>query len=341
MGAAVRAAGVPRLHLVFTAAAVGVLAAALHAIYDRGGGVTDIDVILYAARDVVAGVTPYAGVGPDREWSFYYPLIAALPFIPFSWLSSTAFHFVLLIGASGLLAWGVARDRPEILPLFFSAAFLQSALHVQWPPILMVAVFFPALAWLYVLKPHSGLALLAAYPTVRSVRAAALGGAVLFAASLLVQPSWPAEWLASISGTTHFKAAVLHPGGVLLLLALLRWRRPEARLLLVLALIPRTAALYEMLFLFLIPRTRRETWALVVGSWVLLGWHLYVLRAFPDAGPAAFSRLELGALLTMYLPALGMVLRRPNVGEAPEWARSAWDRASELCSGLRTRSRPA
>ena len=47
-------------------------------------------------------------------------------------------------------------------------------------------------------------------------------------------------------------------GGPLILLALLRWRRPEARLLVALGCIPHTTMLYEALPLFLVARRWQE-----------------------------------------------------------------------------------
>ena len=52
---------------------------------------------------------------------------------------------------------------------------------------------------------------------------------------------------------THIRPPLLYWGGPLMLLALLRWRRPEARLLAALSCVPHTPELYESLYLFLVP----------------------------------------------------------------------------------------
>ena len=57
-------------------------------------------------------------------------------------------------------------------------------------------------------------------------------------------------------------APITRPGGVLVLLALLKWKRADARLLLALACVPHTTVPYETIPLFLIPQTWRQAWAL-------------------------------------------------------------------------------
>ena len=63
-----------------------------------------------------------------------------------------------------------------------------------------------------------------------------------------------------------------------MLLAILRWRRPEARLLIALACVPQSMLLYETVPLFLVPRTFRESALLVALSYV-------ALRAVAYGGP--------------------------------------------------------
>jgi hypothetical protein len=87
--------------------------------------------------------------------------------------------------------------------------------------------------------------------------------------------------------------------------------------------------------LFLVPRTRFQTYALVVGSDLALGAYLYA-KGLPTA---AFYRLNgIAVVVCMYLPALVMVLRRPNEGVLPGWL----ERLSRLLpSSLRGRATPA
>jgi len=103
---------------------------------------------------------------------------------------------------------------------------------------------------------------------------------------------------------------ISRPGGALLLLALLRWRRPEARMLAALALVPHTTMVYEMLPLFLIPRTMRQMAALTLVTQVAFA------AAFSLRPGANYEHLGgmLNAhwpfwLILVYLPALVLAIR--------------------------------
>jgi hypothetical protein len=102
-------------------------------------------------------------------------------------------------------------------------------------------------------KPTVGAAVFAAYPN-RPALWAAVG---VLALSIAVMPGWPLQWREALSANIASVPALL-PGGFLLLLGLVHWRSPEARLLAALACVPQTIGYYEMLPLFLIPRRRGE-----------------------------------------------------------------------------------
>jgi hypothetical protein len=166
----------------------------------------------------------------------------------------------------------------------------------------------PWLGFFWVAKPTIGPALFLAYPSWR----AALGCAVVLVASLILLPHWPAAMRANVYTIPHMIPLIMRPGGVLLLLGLLRWRRPEGRLLGALALFPQTPMLYETLPLYLIPQSFREYGILTALSLVVP--HL-VTR--PATTPFA-TRMVLDwpwIFLLCYLPALIMVLRRPNTAD--------------------------
>ena len=69
--------------------------------------------------------------------------------------------------------------------------------------------------------PEHGLAVTAARPTWVGV----LGGGLLLVVTLLIQPNWPSEWLRNLHSMPAHPAPLFVPGGALLLVALLRWRR--------------------------------------------------------------------------------------------------------------------
>jgi hypothetical protein len=127
------------------------------------------------------------------------------------------------------------------------------------------AALIPWLGGLAVVKPSIGLATLAAYPSRRAI----VGGAILVLLSLLVQPGWPAAWRHGLETTPHMIVPALKPGGIILLAALGRWRRADARLLAVLACVPQTPSPYDLFPMALIPATLRQS--LIMGvSWNVL-----------------------------------------------------------------------
>jgi hypothetical protein len=151
-----------------------------------------------------------------------------------------------------------------------------------------------------------------------------IGGVLLLLASVALAPGWPAEWLHAIRGASHFRPLLALPGGAVVLLALLRWRRPEARLLAVMACVPLTTHFYEALPALLVVRRPAEGIALVISSWI--GFLAVLSSSSPRAGFEPWVLANgYGILLSVYLPALVIVLRRPNEGDLPAWAeRLAW-----------------
>jgi hypothetical protein len=180
----------------------------------------------------------------------------------------------------------------------------------QWSALMTAAALVPGFGFLLVCKPTLGVALFAAYPT----RNALVGGFLFTTLTLIVWPWWFPSWLASIQ-TAHQAPALTFWGGPVVLLALLKWRRPEARLLVAMSCVPLTANLYEAVPLFLIVSSVKEgaLLALLCGA-VFFG------------AQASQTHLERGMylhlvqqwmVLLIYIPCTVMVLRRPNEGELP------------------------
>lgn len=149
-------------------------------------------------------------------------------------------------------------------------------------------------------------------------RFAVIGGALLLLVSFAARPSWLGEWMPTLSQTGHMVVPLAHAGGPLLLLALLRWRRPEARMLLALACVPQTALLYEMVPLMLVPATLGESVLFVALSWVVFGLWAPSRQAFDTVAQSVTASIQLIVPL-LYLPCLVMILRRRNEGDVPAW----------------------
>lgn len=172
-----------------------------------------------------------------------------------------------------------------------------------------LAVFFPA-------KPTLGAICAAPLSTTRRTAIVVLFGWVLLAVlSWVVLPQWFASWRAAIRGAAHVRPLIVLPGGFLLLAAVIKWRRPEARLLVAYALVPQTTVLYEALPAFLVPATWAQMLMLTVASDIAYGIEATVIHA-ADV-PTLIARLGMVTMLCVYLPALALVLRRPNEGAVP------------------------
>lgn len=286
--------------------------------------VSDFDPIRAGAHALRVGGDPYTTVGPTGR-AFYsvcgllYPMPALLLVLPLDTLPLVWARAVFVAMSSALLAFAITRDGYHRLPIFGSAAYLWALVTVQWSPLLTAAALIPGIGAVLAAKPTIGAAIAGSYPTRRAFTIAAAGALALGLGSLAVLPGWPIDWLREVAACRAagyaYKPPILAPGGFLCLLALSRWRRPEARLLVLLACVPQNPVLYEGLMLFLIPATLAES--------AILALLTFAVRAAADQlvphGSTYFVavaiNLELMVAL-LYLPCLAFVLRRPNVAPA-------------------------
>ena len=289
---------------ILAACAIGAAAAILCYTYQLGHGASagDLWIPLCMARALLGGAEPYAacrsvhsdGVTPATA----NPLTTGLAMLPFAPLPDPVVAAVVFGLSSGLLAFGLARDGAWRLLVFLAFPYWESLRWVQWAPLLMAVALFPALLPLTLIKPHVGLPIALTRLTWRRALACAAFGLL----SLAIEPSWPWRWLGQVGDYTGFVPLLALPGP-LLLLALLRWRSPDARLFTLLALAPQRIY-YDQLLLFVLPRGARELLALSAISWlVFFGGELW-----PGAG-----RLLVVALL--YGAALVLLLRRRPGGQ--------------------------
>jgi len=271
--------------------------------------VSDFDAIWTAARALRAGHDPYGAIqSPPWPWNLQYPLPAVLIALPFSVLPLVLARAAFMGVSAGLLAYGLARRAWWPLIMLAGGQMFFAIQSVQWTPLFAAAVLLPPLQVLWAVKPTTGLTLFAAYPNWRTV----VGGLVLLILAFLAWPHWLDGWLAAARIAPH-RPAILRPGGVLLVLALLRWRLPEGRQLAVLALMPLSPHLYEALQLMLVARSRRELLVLAVCGTIGLAAGAITPHAVgPDHGPIPWAVV----LLTGYLPALAVVLKHPNARAA-------------------------
>jgi hypothetical protein len=238
--------------------------------------------------------------------------------MPFAWLPELVAATAFVAVSAGLLAYAVTQDGWYRLPLFLSSAFIIAARAAQWSPLMTAALCLPGLAWVFAAKPNLTLALLAYARSSKAIKVAILGAALLLLLSLVVLPRWPVDWIASVRSVDQFTIPITRLGGPFVLLALLRWRRPEARLIVVLACIPQTPYWYETLPLMLVPATYRESLSFSLFSSLGFLVERYLVGNQPNV---PFHDVGTLMIAFAYLPAVILLLPRPNIGDLPEWMR--------------------
>ena len=267
------------------------------------GQSSDFDLLYRAAASLVRGESAY----PTAAQAFPYPLPAVLLAVPFSFLPLTLARPLFDILVGWVFAFGLWKLRgPNGLLALISGAYLFAMASSQTTPLMVAAILVPALGFLLAVGPNISAALWIARPSWLAV-----AGAILFSGlSLAIHPSWPREWWMALPADTAFLAPpILRPMGFLLLLAAIKWRTPEARLLLGMAFIPQTTLPYELVALALIPANRLEMAVYVVGSWmaVVASNHMQLAEWGSTGWPIS--------LCTVYAPMLYLVLRRPAKGK--------------------------
>jgi hypothetical protein len=281
-----------------------------------------------AARALIDGREPYAAVPVAAPFGgqFLYPLPAALIASPFALMPPTIAGAAFVgLGFGWLTYVLLASGRWRLLALTAGPA-LFAVLAVQWSPLLTAAALSgPALA-LVIAKPTVGLALAAAViPGAprpgRLILLASAVAAVLLVIAFVLQPDWPVHWLNAVRRDprlNQYQAPILTLYGAPSVLALLRWRRPEGRLLFMLSCVRQNGFLYDQLPLLLIPASAIQ--ALILSGTSHLS-HLVALWNPPaDASVLALNARQFPfTVAAMYIPCVVMVLLRPNEGRMPVW----------------------
>lgn len=283
--------------------------------------VSDFDQVWAGARALWEGTDPYSVVGPGGtfvwKWPLYYPLPALLLTAPLGLVSVLTARAAFAAVSAALLAWAVTKDGWFRLPIFISVSFLVTMELGQWSALYTAAYFLPILAAIGVAKPNFGGVVTVAARANATIIAVITGGLLLLVISQLVQPGWHERWLENLRSAPHFIAPVQRRFGFLLLLLLLKWRRPEARWLLALSLVPQAPSFYDQLLLFVVCTTFRESLVLAASTVVLF---FFVGFNTPQPDYLSWGRVVgSGTVWFCYLPALVMVLRRPNEGVVPNF----------------------
>jgi hypothetical protein len=266
-----------------------------------------------AARVLLGHRDPYTTIVPTGQFPFdnyfKYPLPAAILAVPLAGMSAAAAAATFGGVSAALLAWGLTTDGWHRLWILASAPFAITLESGQWSTLLMAGTLLAPISWVAVCKPTVGLAVFAYRPNWWAV----LGSTILLIASFLVLPSWVAGWIQSVrADPTHkYVSVVTLTGGPLVLLALLRWRQPEARYLVVLALVPQILTFYTAFLPMLVAQTKRESQAMAaLGSLAWLCWTWQVGSGSEERFAPVLAGYWILSLL--FVPALILVLRRRN-----------------------------
>lgn len=297
-----------------------------------GGAASDWDQVWYGARALIGGRDPYRELTPTiSPWPLIYPLPAVFLAVPFAALPLSVARACWFGASAGCLAYAWASGPQWRLRGLLSGAFLWCAMGANWTPFLVAGLWTPACRFWWCVKPTTGFVMWLRKPS----RASVLGVAVLATVSFAIEPRWLREWLGNVLhpdwGFAYHPIPITLPGGWLLLLALLRWRQPEARLLLGWCLVPSSIMPSELLLGFAVARTRREWTVVSLISWLVIAYGVFIGRAaqLPAETPRhAFERWSQHlwpALLAGWLVLLVMVLRQPNANELRSAAESTRD----------------
>lgn len=288
------------------------------------GGPADFDHLWFSARALMEGRNPYPLVGPGREFDpgYYlcYPVTALVALLPLAILPLEVARMIFVAVSAALLCWGLTRTGWWRVAIFVSGPFFNATGLAQWSVLITASFLLPKLAGVVVAKPTAGFAVLSSLGSQRDQYVALAVSALIGAISLMMFPAWPLHWITSFQHAEHVVAPITHlaVGGPLVLLALLRWRRPEARFLTALVLIPQSTVISEALFFLMFPSTPRGILTFTIVSWIPYYAQGWINDRAMSTGEVHWKVGNL-LILFFYLPALVMVLRRPNEGEVPRW----------------------
>jgi hypothetical protein len=276
----------------------------------------------FGAKSILHGIDPYPLVGKgkafDYRWPLTYPPPSFIVLAPLGLLSERA-AATLFVGLSTfVLALAVTRTSLSLIPLFFAEPFLNAARLGQWNILLTAGLVYPAILIVGAVKPQTIFPIFAANKSRRAPAIAVAGAVALLGLSFLLIPQWPAEWMASVKQMPSTAPMVMYRGGFLILIVLFKWRRPETWLIATLAIVPQTPAWYSTIPLFTVPHTFAEA-VILAGTTTAGGWIGAALIDRPKSLDELNGFIAVVQMLSIYLPAIVMVLRRPNHGPSPWW----------------------
>jgi len=275
---------------------------------------SDFDLLYDAAARLVRGENLY----PTAMQRFPYPLPAVLLAVPFTAIPLELARPVFDVLVGWAFAYALWKYRgPYALLAVISGAYLFAMVKGQTTPLMVAASLIPALGFLLAVRPNTSAALWIARPSWTAL----LGASAFLVLSLIILPSWPQDWWTALPPDFKVLAPpILRPFGFLLLLAALRWRSPEGRLIFATAFIPQSTLPYELVSLALVPGNRLEMALYVAGTWIALvaADRLHVSQGMTEWTATGWPV----TLAAVYLPMLYLMLRpRQSSSKGPGIAK--------------------
>lgn len=311
--------------LLATAIGVGasVTAAIMpHPVRLAGVPLGDIGLPLAGIDRMAHGASPY-DVRLRKSTPALYPLTTMVVLAPLRLLPLRIVVPCFAGVVSFFLAFAIARrGEPWQLLLFLSPAYWSALYSVQWSPLLTAALLLPPLLPFALVKPQLGVVLAAAGRWTKWTIGASVA---LFALSLMLRPTWPAEWIrhGNLKTFNGVSPVTLWPG-VLLVSALALWRHRDGRLLLAMAVIVQRYH-YDQLPLYLVAKSWRQLVLLLVTSWtaVAVVWNLQQAEL---ATGMQLREVWIAVLIGVFIPSLVVafynhrddVMRRAGVSGDPQ-----------------------
>ncbi len=244
-----------------------------------------------------------------------YPFTAYLASVPFTLLQSWVASAIFLGLSSGVLAWLVLRSgNHHYMLLFLSWPFVYNLLLAQFAPLLMCLFFSASFLPVILIKPQLALPFAL---TQKPNRLGLILTGVLLAASLIVYPRWPIDWLASTHTQNYIGAPPIFvlPLGPLILLALLQYREKRSWILVLFGLMPQRMV-YDQLGVLSVAGNRKQMIILVICSWISFPV-LFMYHGWKDMpfGWQQWVVVEsyLPALLVILAPKIKALLSRLNI----------------------------
>jgi hypothetical protein len=283
-------------------------------------GLSDFLVYWLAGKALLIGADPYTFVPAHYPPGLFAPATIGLIAAPFTPVPAYIAAPLFLGVGCAALAFAVTKNGWTRLWIFAASPVWYASLIAQVSPLLVGAALYPVAWGLLTAKPNLAIPHIAIYGTSwRRIVYGAVSIVAILALTFAIRPTWLMDWRESLRSSPfgkQYQIPMLALWGFVLWLPILRWRRPEARLVFLMACMPQNFVFYEQLPLLLVPQSRRE----MIGV-AIISQMAGILSSMAQAGESSFLERNAAAapytIFGLYIPAIALVMLRSNQGPAP------------------------